>query len=359
MSVDQQLQSLLDYQGEPVLSVYLDTDLTKQSKEAVRLLFRQRAAEVEHQAAREIEAVQRYLDYEYDWQSRGLAIFVSGDTLWEGIPLPIAPRTNVIYAARPYVRTLADIEDRLGRYDVAVLDRERLRLFSVVWGKIQSETEAVGEELKRHKQGGWSAQIYQRREDNLAMRNLKQAVEVMQQFTERTGHRRLMLGGSSEVLAQVKELMPKPLLDQVIGEFNVDVRAHPNEILSRSLDVAQEVDMQKERQLVEQAITEAAKGGQGVTGLTDTLFALHQGQVRLLLVDENLHVSGWVCSNCGIPLTEARERCPLCQSEHLEETPDLVNVAIHKAAETGADINIVRENPDLLQAGGIAALTRY
>jgi peptide subunit release factor 1 (eRF1) len=359
MTMDQQLQSLLDYQGDKVLSVYLDTDLANQSKEAVRLTFRRRAAELEQAAPEEVGAVQRFLDFEYDWQSRGVAIFASGDDLWEVIPLPIPPRTRVTYTARPHVRMLTDIGDRLGKYDVAVLDRERLRLFSVAWGKIQSETEAVGEELKRHKQGGWSATIYQRREDNLAVRNLRQAIEVMQQFTERTGNRRLMLGGSPEALAQVRELMPKPLLEQIIGEFVVDVGAKPNEILGLSLDLAQEVDLANERDLVEQAIAEAAKGGYGVTGLTDTLFALHQGQVRLLLVDESYHVSGFLCRDCGSALTERRDQCPLCRGKHLEETHDVVNVSIHKAAETGAEVNIVRENAELLRVGGIAALTRY
>lgn len=359
MTVDQQLQRLLDYQGDKVLSVYLDTDLSRQSKEAVRLTFRQRAAEVEEVASREVEAVQRFLDFEYDWQSRGLAIFAAGDALWEVIPLPIPPRTRVTYTARPLVRPLTDIGDRLGKYAVAVLDRERLRLFSVAWGKIQLEEEIRGEEVKRHKQGGWSATDYQRHEDNVALHNLKQAVEAIQQFTERTGNRHLMLGGSTEVIAQVKELMPKPLHDQLIGEFVVDVGANPNEILSRSLDLAQEVDLENERRQVEQAITEAAKGGQGVTGLADTLYALHQGQVRLLLVDESYRASGFVCSDCGYVLTEEQNECPLCHSEHLEEAADVVNVAIHKAAETGAEVNIVRENPELLRVGGIAALTRY
>jgi peptide chain release factor subunit 1 len=359
MTVDQQLQSLLDYQGDRVLSVYLDTDLSTQSKEAVRLTFRQRAAEVEAAAAHEVEAVQRFLDFEYDWQPRGLAIFASRDTLWEVIPLPIPPRTRVTYTERPLVRPLTDIGDRLGRYAVAVLDREHLRLFSMAWGKIQSEKTLTGEELKRHKQGGWSATGYQRHEDNLALHNLKQAVEAIQEFTERTGHGRLMLGGSTEVLAQVKEMLPRPLADQLIGEFVVDVGANPNEVLSRSLDLAQEVDLQNEQRQVEQAITEAAKGGQGVTGLSDTLYALHQGQVRLLLVDESYRASGYLCSDCGLILAEKRDQCPLCHSEHLEEAADVVNVAIHKAAETGAQVDIVRENAELLRVGGIAALTRY
>ncbi len=359
MMMDQQLQSLLSYEGEPTLSVYLDTDLSDKSKDAVRLMLRDRSAELYQVAAQEIDAVRRYLDFEYDWQSRGMAIFVAGNEILSVIPLAIAPNTRVTYTERPHVRMLADIGSRLGKYDVAVLDRERLRLFSVAWGRIQSKTEAFGEELKRHKQGGWSAAGYQRHEDNLALHNLKYGIELIQKFTKSTGSRRLMLGGSPEVLAQIKELMPKPLLEQIIGEFSVDVGANPNEILGKSLDIVQEVDLEMQKRHVEQAITEASKGGFGVTGLHDTLFELHQGRVRLLLVDETFHVSGYLCRDCGSALLERLDQCPLCQGAYLDDTPDVVNVSIHKAAQTGAQVSIVRENPDLLQAGGIAAITRY
>ena len=217
----------------------------------------------------------------------------------------------------------------------------------------------MGEELKRHKQGGWSAAGYQRHEDNLALHNLKHGVDLIQQFSERTGNRRLILGGSPEVLSQIKDLMPKSLQDQITGEFVVDVMASPTEILELSLDVFQEIKLAEEQNLVTEAITEASKGGTGVTGLNDTLYALFQGQVWRLLVDENYDVEGFVCTNCGFVLTEHPDMCPLCQNTAFEEAQDVVNIAIRKAAETGSEVNIIRENEELTRAGGIAAITRY
>jgi hypothetical protein len=41
------------------------------------------------------------------------------------------------------------------------------------------------------------------------------------------------------------------------------------------------------------------------------------------------------------------------------EIPDAVNRAIHKAIETGADVNIVRQNEELTKSGKIAAVLRY
>ena len=359
MIENRELRELVEFTGARVLSVYLDTDLADKPKYAVKLMFRDRAKGLDDAATCEVRAVQKYLDFEYDWQSRGLAIFSSGEDLWKVIPLPIPVRTQVLFADKPYVRVLTDVIDRFSRYSVALADRESVRLFSVAWGRIQSETESFGEELKRHKQGGWSAAGYQRHEDNLALRNLRHAVEVIQAFTQKAGSGRLMLGGSQEALSLVKDLLPKPLLDQVIGEFVVDMAASPNEVLSRSLDIAYQADLEEERGMVSQAITATAKGGTGVTGLADTLYALHQGRVRVLLVEESYSAAGYVCAHCGYSSVDSGDECPLCHYQQMKETSDVVNLAIHKAVETGAEVNIVRQNEMLSEVGGIAGILRY
>jgi len=357
---EKELQSLVEFNGvQPVLSLYLDTNLAHQSKDAVKLLFREHTKNLPREAAPIIGEISKYLDFEYDWQSRGLAIFASGKELWKVIPLPIAVRTQAVWANRPYVRVLSDVLDRFGAYAVALFDQRSLRLFAVAGGKIQAATESFGEELKRHKQGGWAAARYQRHEDNLVLHNLKQAVEVLQAFCQETGCKRLMLAGSAEVLAQVRELLPNPLRSLIIGEFTADVQASPNAVLTLSLDIAAQADLMEEQQLVEQVVTAAAKGGSGVIGLADTLSALHQGRVHQLLVEENYTASGYVCGHCGYIAAEHAAKCPYCGYSEISASPDVVNRAIHKALETGATVNVVRESDALTQAGGVAALLRY
>ena len=360
MIADKELQSLVEFNGEnKVLSLYLNTDLVHRSKDAIKLMLRECLRDLQEKpSAQDTRAVEKYLDFEYDWQARGLAIFVAGDELWKTIPLPIAVSTQAYLADKPYVRVLTDVRDRLGRYAVALVDRESVRLFAVAGGRIQSDAEALGEEIKRQKQGGRAASRYQRHEENAALHNLKQAAELTQEFCQRTGCTRLMLAGSSEVLAQFKDLLPKVVRNQVIGEFSADMEATPQEILNRSLDILAQVDLAEEQRLVREAITAAAKGGPGGTGLADTLYLLHQGRVRQLLVEEGYHASGYVCPNCGYVAAEL-SKCPFCGHEPMNAMADVVNYAIQKAIETGAEVNIVRANEELKAAGGIAALLRY
>jgi peptide chain release factor subunit 1 len=357
---NESLQSLLNYAGpNKVLSLYLNTDLAHHPKEGVILRFRQSIKDVAGEAVDEVARLEHFITLDYDWQGRGLAAFVAGNRLWQVHALPIPVETRAAYGPRPDVRGLVDVLDRLGRFAVALIDRESVRLFAIEWGEIRAETESFGEEIKRHKQGGWAAARYQRREDNLALQNMKQAVELIEAFCAQRSHGRLILAGGNEALAQVRDLLPRAMQEMVIGELAADMQIGANDLREAALQLAARWDAQEEDALVQQAVTAAAKGGAGSTGLADTLYSLHQGAVRTLLVAEDFHAAGYVCEACGYLGTEAAPACPFCHQEAVRPTSDVANLALFKALQTGAQVNIVRGNTVLQEAGGIAALNRY
>ncbi len=355
------LEALAAYDGRtPVLTVYAATDLAREPKEAALLAVKNSLKDLgDGVPPAEVERVQRYLDYEYDWQSRGVALYGAGEDWWRAIPLPAPVPTRAYYGDLPHIREAANLVDRFEEYVVALVDRTALRLFTVRSGADHAETEAVGEALKRHRQGGWAAARYQRHEDNLALHNLKQAVEVVRTYCEEIDCRRLILAGSADVLAQFKDLLPAALGERVVGEFPADMEASPAEILARSTHVLEEAADREDRRLVEEAVTAAGKGGAGVTGLADALYALHAGRVRLLLVDEGYAAPGYACGHCGYVAAEESAKCPFCGSEGMSPVPDAVNRAIARSVLTGADVNVVRGDEALHRAGRIAALLRY
>lgn len=361
MTEDKDLQALTEFSGSAnVLSVYLDTFLAQHPKEALKLMFREAIKRLDKEPnPKDIDAVARFLDLEYDWQPRGLAIFSSGKELWKTVALPIPVRTRAYLSPHPYMRTLIDVMDRFGKYCVALIDHQDARLFLVDHGVITSEAELAGDEVRRHRQGGWSERQIERRTENIAERNVKQSIEALEDLVARTDCGRVMLAGSDEILSQVQNLLPDPLRRKVIAVFIADMEATPKEILAMSLDVAAQVDWEEEQKLVDQAITAAAKGGAGTIGLADTLYQLYQGRVHQLLVTEDLAAEGFVCARCGYLATVRSSPCPLCGYDEMVGTPDVVNLAITKAIETGASVNIVRQNDKLTQAGGVAALMRY
>lgn len=360
MTNNETLDTLVNFDGSgKVLSVYLDTELGNKSKETVKLRFRDSVRDLEEIAASEIEAVRNYLDFEFDWETKGLGLWISGDDFWETITFPTPVKDIAVYTRDPYIRVLVDALDHFAPYGVAVVDSEKVKLFSVAWGRIQGESESYGQGVKRHKRGGWAAARYQRHEDHLALRNLKNAIEVMETFCEEWDYRRLVLGGTSEVLARVKELLPQHMREWVMGDIMIDIQASPGEILERSFEIVRQADLEEQERLVSEAFTAASSGGPGTTGLHDTVYALHQGGVLALLVDEEYAPAGYVCEQCGFVSETTQSVCSLCGHDEMVEVPDVADLAIHKAIETNARVRIVHDSEQLREAGGIAALLRY
>jgi len=110
--------------------------------------------------------------------------------------------------------------------------------------------------------------------------------------------------------------------------------------------------------LVKQAVTLAAKGSNGVTGLIDTLNAIREGRVKTLLVLQDFEQAGYRCDGCGYLTVQDLAVCPFCNG-HFERIDDAVEMAVREALQMNAEVRVMLENEALANAGNIAALLRY
>ncbi len=169
---------------------------------------------------------------------------------------------------------------------------------------------------------------------------------------------RVVLSGSEDNRARLREVLPRALQEKIAGEIGLDMTATSSDIWEHAFDVAQAAQRQAETELLEQVTTVAHKGGAGAIGLADTLAALRAGRVYQLLVDKGLHAPGQQCSNCGAVVIEKLDHCPYCQNK-LNATVDAVNLAVHRALEAGVKVSVLEPSALLTKAGGIAAVLRY
>jgi peptide subunit release factor 1 (eRF1) len=93
-------------------------------------------------------------------------------------------------------------------------------------------------------------------------------------------------------------------------------------------------------------------------GLSDTLAALQEHRAATLLVAAGGEASGYRCRNCRYLMLSERKECPLCGGE-IEAVEDLVDTMVHRALEQGVEVEIVRGNRALEEAGFMGALLRY
>ena len=370
MFSEKDLQELVGFHSEesPVLSLYLDVDPTKHTTDEYKLVLRGLLKEVTGQAWREdIAAVERYFDHEYDWQGKGVVVFSClVQDFWRAYPLAVPVENHIYVGERPYIKPLTDILDAYGRYGVVLVDQEGARLFLFQLGELQETGGTLGEEVKRMKHGSGSAAGRRggatgrsgRREEEIALRNLKEAAEATAKFCEGGRCSRIILGGTEQTVAQFQEMLPRDLQDQVVGSFPTVMTASETEVLDRSLEIIAEVEREQEKELVESVITAAAKGGAGVIGLADTLGAVYEGRVRILVVDEGYKATGYRCEQCGYIAAQAKEQCPFCSGK-VEQIDDAVELVVREVIDQGGKVEIVRDSPALEKADHIAALLRY
>jgi peptide chain release factor subunit 1 len=357
------LQELVAFKANgnstPVLSLYLNVD-PHRSTETYRLALRNMLDSVNDEISRkDREAIERYVDREYDWHGRGLACFsCAAEDFWHVYPLMVPVQDTVFVGPRPYVKPLGDLLDTYARYGVALVDREGAHLFLFNMGALEEVTGVAGEDVKRHKQGGWAAARYQRHEDEAAYRNLKEAAEMTAQIVREGRCRRLILGGTYDNVVHFSDMLPKDVGKLVVGSINADMTASPTEIQEKSLALIREASAARKQELVEQLITTAAKGGPAALGIVDTLSAVYAARAYHVVLDDSYAQHAFRCDTCGFVGTEEADACPQCGSS-LRILPDAADSLVRWAVSQGIELTVVSDSPQLAEMGHIGAFLRW
>jgi peptide chain release factor subunit 1 len=371
MFTERDLEELVAFRsdGAPVLSLYLNVDPTQQSTDHYRLTMRSLLSEVQDDARQEdLEAIERYFDFEYDWQGRGVVVFSCQDEdFWRSYSLAVPVQDYAYVSHRPYLKPLTDVLDAYGRYGVVLVDSEEARMFLFDLGELVETTETLGEEVRRAKHGGASGVTGMRggmparaarREEAVIQRNLKEIAEATESFCGNVRCTRLVLGGSEANISHFRELLPKGLAENVIGTFQVDLGAPIAEVQDRSRNLIEQVAQEREEERVDEMIAGWRRGSGAVVGLSDTLAALQEHRAGVLLVSAGYEASGYRCSNCRYLMLSDREECPLCGGD-VGHVDDLVDTMVHRALEQDVEVEVVRGNPKLEEVGHVGALLRY
>lgn len=358
------LQALASFQAAsdaaPVLSLYLNVDPLQRTTDTYKLALRHLLDSVDGVVPKEDRArVERYVELEYDWQGRGLACFsCAAEDFWQAFPLRVPVDDQVFVGRRPYLKPLSDLLDTYTRYGVVLVDREGAHVFLFHLGELEDVAGVAGEDVKRHKQGGWAAARFQRHEEETAYRTLKEAAEMVSDIVRRGQCRYLILGGTDENVARFAEVLPKHVQPLVVGTMNVDITASPAEVGEKSLAVIHQANAARKQALVDQLVTTAAKGGPAALGLKDTLMAVYAGRAHHLVVDDEAMAEAYRCDHCGYVDVEAAEACPLCGSS-LRKLPDAVDSMVRWALTQGIDLTVVSSKEQRVDAGFVGALLRY
>ncbi|MBI9051713.1 MAG: hypothetical protein JEZ00_19985 [Anaerolineaceae bacterium] len=359
------LQELLDLNEENgVLSVYLNTEPSQGNADAYKLRLRHMLEQVN--LPKDKEAVEAYFNTEYDWSGKSVAIFsCSKQNVFRSYPLSIPIRNAVHAGDRAGVRPLAHLLDNFGGYAVILIDKQGARYFYFHLGKLEEQDGYFGEVVKRTKSGGASSLTGRRggvsqtkHSDEVVDRNMRDAVDGAVAFFETYHVRRILIGATEENAANFLHLLPKSWRSLVMGTFAIQMTAKAEEVRSKAIEIGLQSERKQEEHLIQQLLTKAAKAEDAVVGLENTLEAVSQHKVQLLVMADGYQQTGYQCKECRALTAQTSMTCASCGGD-METIPDITEIVVNQVMRYGGDVEVILDQQKLEDVGYIGAELRY
>jgi len=290
---------------------------------------------------------------------RGLAMFSCvAEGLWRVIELPVSVQDRVVVNAAPALAQLESVAQESARVGVLAVDKQRARVFVFELGELL-HSDGLTDELARDidhlgnkDQGDPSHHV-----DELVANHLRNAARQAFDVFQHTGVRDVLLAVPDQLLNALERGLHPYVAERVRGRLHVRIDGPLDELRESVLAMEHEITVAREDQMVAQLRAAVGTGNKGVSGLAETLAALADRRVDLLLVSAGFSTSGWHCSGCGCMASVGR-RCGRCEGE-MDAVDDIVEDAIDVALAQGCRVEIVSESADLDVLGRIGAVLRF
>jgi peptide chain release factor subunit 1 len=326
-----------------------------------------KAAQRRLQGDRWHEALDRESSHVLDFLSnsepagRGLVIFsCRPESIWEVLAVEFPVPNFVDIDTTTKTGLLAQSMEQVPRFIVAVLQRDKSRIYVVGQGISEQQAQVATEVPGQHKQGGRSQMRFQRHIDFHVTEHLKKVADELERLAE-TSPFEVVLGGTDEIVNEMLAMLPDPIMRRVIGKFPVDYKHDTEqEIFERAEIVWNNREQFAETNLLDQVVEAAKSGRRGVLGVKPTLSALMEEKVRTLLIANGFAIDGSACMRCDYFSEKNFKVCPLCGGN--AEKRDITDRAVEKAILTGARAEVVSSDQArdrLLAEGGVGGLLRY
>jgi peptide chain release factor subunit 1 len=290
---------------------------------------------------------------------RGIAIFSClARHLWTVVSLPVPVHSRLHVGPAPAIGQLASVAEQLQSIGVILVDRQRTRILVFEGGQLIDHTESVDELPRDYDERGHAARgDVSNHVDELAHQHLRQAArDAFAVFKDRRVGR-VTLGGPHEAVTELEEHLHPYLKERLVDRLKLGVTAGLDEVRHAMLDIEARTERAEEAAAVAHLRDAVGSGAKGVAGLADTLEALRQRRVDLLLVSEGYEDTGWRCTTCQV-LAAVGPRCASCGTE-MEHLDDVVDEAVQEAMHQSCRIEMCVENADLDVLGRIGALLRF
>jgi len=282
---------------------------------------------------------------------------------WREFDLPpCLSRTQLFVGGHFLLRPLAELLGAQPRLGVALVDRQRARLFDLRLEEL-TEHEGVLHRLPRRRRSdgfaGYDAGHADRRVADETLHHFKQVADRLKEQAENGVWDKLVIGCHENCWTEMESHLHPYVKQRFLGHFTADANsATPEQIRRKAWRIFQDSLEERRSALVKEAVSPSRGNGHSVTGLRRVLRSLELGQVQTLLIGENYSARAVECTFCGHLDSHLVRYCPLC-GHATRELEDVCDAIIATAARRDIELLWVKDNPELDRVGNVAALLRY
>jgi len=297
-------------------------------------------------------------------QARAKAVFACGaKNFWREFDLP--PQlagTQLFVNRRFHLKPLAALLGAQPWLCVALVDRQRARLFDLRLDEL-TEREGLFHSLSRRGRSdgfsGYDAGHAQRRTADEVKHYFKDVAARLKEEQDKGVFEKLIVGCHEGAWHEFESHLHPYLRQRLLGRFPAEVPTITNEQIRESANrILREAQDSRRQMLLKEALGQAQRNGNGVTGLRRVLRSLELGEVQTLLLGENFRAHAVECNGCGHLDSHIVRFCPVCGRE-TREIDDVCDAVIPMIIRRDIELFYVKDHPELDRVGNIAALLRF
>lgn len=311
--------------------------------------------------------LERVLDYLRDADTlpstQGVAIFASaGHRLFEVHPLPKVHRSRLAVDRTPLVRELAGTEEDFGKLFTVTLDRGTALVWEVtaysakVVRKVATEITRGGRYHAAARSDASGEHTFHNRIQNEKRRHLEAVARALFEEDRRNPGHEIVLAGAGSDANALEPFLHRYLADRLIGVAKLAPKdATPEAVHQLTMDVREGHRHASEVHHIEE-LAEGLGTGWAVNGVRETLRALANGQVRLLLVRGDTGIQGFRSLATGRLSTLARD---LREDGEVVPSLDVIDDAIEEALRQRVGLDVIYDPEAADAVDGLAGLLRF
>ncbi len=360
----------------PVVTCYLKIESRDRARKKYLTKLRNRVKGIEpslaastwskaHQEAARLDLA-RILDYLGDEKnlpdSPGIALFASaGHKLFEVHELPRVHRSRLVVDRTPLVRELAATEEEFGRLFTVTMDKTTALIWEVtafaakVVRKVASDV-TPGVRFHAGPNAAHGEHTFHNRIANERKRHLETVARALFEVDRASPGHQIVLAGAGNDAQALEPFLHRYVADRLIGLARLAPKdATPGAVHQLTMEVREAHARASEGHHIEE-LAEGLGTGWAVNGVRETLKALANGQVRLLLVRGDASLEGFRSMATGRLSPLARD---LRDDGEVIPSLDVLDDAIEEALRQRVALDVVYDPEASEAVDGLAGLLRF